>query len=844
MGTSPSCIIPSCEAILLEIQQSFGLNDLQTVEKRRFANMENGVSKHLDLGQRVVGRLVDSLWFAHDPQLLDDLMLSAMEILQFHSAVESRTRTFGADARQIAWHLLAYQIMPGLGRKYAFWSLAAPVAPGMPHGDLWFLPRAESSDPARLRLPVQTMADWWLDLLDCPMEAIWTDEDGASRVRTLQNWRAGMLPKPDAIDGYFRSGHKFRYLGTFQDRPEVPLETRFRDALEFVKDRKRMDAVTLSREIPSVPPTVFEAALSEAADGNAKHAFVRAVAERWQAPVNDTVRRRFLLARAFQDGYTRLVKLINPEVQAHCPDPARNKVLQLLNLSAEAYRLTVEADRGCRSEADSNRRFAAIVPGWLAQGPFKSIMTVQGQESEQLSRFLSDRFREIENGGGINDLFMGGDLSAGLAARTMDSAALTARREMEELLERLRSAVDAGVQVQAEDLLRQIADHPRRDEYEADILFCEGRHRLSGNDAEGARTRFNAAFDACKRRGYGSLRKDIAYACLGTAVAFDHFSERTEQYFRAISTVLDPSETAGCHPLELEQRQSLDILFRNAAVRASELFWNSLYRPYPGVEPFIRPAQEQYKELLGGFLALMMSDDEAGMRRWAAHNRKQLDTRLRDVRGDTFFGGMLKMVNTLEKNFRASVLPPDEGNKIGSIIVSWRTGLHRLAGEMSRKALDATDFKRQTALMLAADSGDAKLVSILLDRGVDFDAQDYLGRTALHAAAASRSAECFLLILGKGADPSKRTVDDLAASALHTAVKFGVVGAVDATLEKWTARFAHDELAELLEMARDIYANYKRRRTEMAQRSRAVGPKPAYKAIAGKLERSIPVGAS
>ena len=71
------------------------------------------------------------------------------------------------------------------------------------------------------------------------------------------------------------------------------------------------------------------------------------------------------------------------------------------------------------------------------------------------------------------------------------------------------------------------------------------------------------------------------------------------------------------------------------------------------------------------------------------------------------------------------------------------------------------------------------------------------------------------------------------------ALKFGLVAAVRDTLEKWSASFPHGEIAELLEMARDIHANYKMRRTQMAQMGRALGAKQAYKMISEILEKNL-----
>jgi len=831
--------IPSCEAVILEIQQSLGLNDLQTAQKSRFINMENKYFTHREIAVELINKTFEPLKFEHDTNLLDDLLESAMEFFQFHSAIENGVRTFGADNRQITWLLMAHHIMPGLARKYAFWSLASPVAPGMTCGDLWFMPRPDRNDPSRLRLPVQIVADWWEDLLEIPLDSIWTDEDGERRLRTLQNWRGkeGKLPNPATIDEYFADGQSYNYRGGYQDNSKDSLEVRFKNALNFVKCRKQMDAAMLAKEIPTVPATHFEAAFSDEPDNKVKLHLVNAVTERWRVPTNSIVRRRFLLARALQVGYTRLVKLITPQVQANCPDPERNKVLQLLALFAETYRLTIEADKGCRSEAESNTRFASIVTDWLAQGPLRAIMTINGSESEELSHFLTNSFREIECGGEIENLFTGGDLSAGLATWPVSNAVLTARQEIEGQLERLTAALESGRRDESENILRQLSEHPQNQEFQPDILFCKGCHQLNANNIEEAKASFEEAFNTCRGGGYGSLRKRVAYACLGAAVAFDHFSERKERYFRAISLSLDPSEIPGYSQFDLVLPHTYDSLFRDISVKASELFWNDLYRPYTGVERLVPPSEDLIMRLITDLFSTMKSHDDEKLGLWLAENRNILESRLRDVRGDTFFGLTLKLVNTLQNNFKASVTPQSVALEIDNIIVGWREVLHRLAGEMSRKALNLTDFKKQTSLMLAADSGDVRLVDILLKKDVDFDAQDFKGRTALHGAAASREGDCFLLILRKGADPTKRTVDGL--TALHTAVKFGMVDAVRETLIMWSERFDPKELNKLLEMAQGIHANYKARRPQMAQEGRKLGPKPAYKMIESIIEDTL-----
>jgi hypothetical protein len=839
---------PSCELILLEIQESFGLNDLQTLQKSRFVNLEKEMSEHPIMARSILKRILSSLRLSDAPQLLDDLVHSLEEIFEFHNAVGYETRTFGADAREIVWALLAYLMMPVLGCKYALRSLAEPVAPGMTHGDLWFLPSIDPSDSSRLRLPVQTVVVWWLDLLDQRLDKIWShDQDKnwkhdkvESRVRALQYWRSGALPSRDAIDRYFSNEHQFPYQGAFPNNLNDSLDSRFRDALNFVRHVKRMDAKKLSHEIPTVRTAVFEAALSEVADDNVKLDFVTAVAQRWQTPSNETVRRRFLIARAMQDGYTRLVGLLTPGIKADCPDPARNKTLQLLALFACMYGLSMLTDECPVLIAESNNRFTEMVLFWLAEGPFKSIMSTEVPDPAEVGNFLTGRFRARESGAKLEDLFTDGDLSAGPAPRTEKRTVLAARQEFERLLERLTAAFDGDAvdrRERIEELLERVTRDPRAEEFEADILYCHGRHLLSCNDVDGAKEKFDAAFEACKRRGYGQLRKQIAYACLGAAVAFDPFNERTERYFRVIAHYLDPSEAHDYHSHGLERE--LPNLFREAAVRASEHFWKVVYRPYAGVDRHLPPDHEQCKQLLRGYFDVVMGDDQDALDQWVKQNRKDLEIRLRDVWGDTPFGVILKMTNRPDKILRDFAPQKDFRDK-SLVSTRWRVGLYHLVSSVGKKALEIADFKRRTPLMEAADFGDARLVKILLDRNVDFDAQDCQGHTALHAAAASRSSECFLILLDKGADPSKTKATANGLSALDIAAKYGLVEAVSRTLARWPHRFDHQEIERLLKMTRHIHANYEScRRLLLAQERRVNGPKAAYKMIEDVLEQFL-----
>jgi hypothetical protein len=818
---------PSAEAILLEVQQSFGIKSRQTVEKERFAKLERRLSDHLAMLSEIVEQIFNILEIRNNDDLERDLLISASQMLDFHTNIQNMTRTYCASDKQIIWSMLAYQWIPGLARKLGFWSIAQPLAQDISRGNLWFIPHKINLDDETVRLPIQTAVDWWLDLLGCQLDQIWEhDENQENKIRNLQYWKSGKTPDLATIGKMLPQNKSFIYKGAFERNKSNTINEQFRDSIDFIQKNKKIKSQYLSDELPFVSPQIVEAVLSGNANEQEAESFVIAVAHRWKAPSNEVVRRRFMIARLIQDAHFRLSKFIAPDVDPRLANSSINRVLQIWQLFQETYKLTLDAEKGCSSIDESNRRFADIVPGWLAQSYLYSIMNVESGVASDFASFMSDKFCDIEPTSDVYDLFEGGQYSNGPVQRPV-STLQTDRRELEALLEKLKQAIEDGRKSDAEALLHKARSSSITNEFEPDILFLEGRHRLNSNDVEQAKSLLTNAFEKSRNGGFGLTRANTAYACLGLEMAFASFSEKAERYFRVIATY-PVHVPPGLQPTTIDASNSsmLDMLFRNVSVAASEDFWTKFYRPYPDVEPLERPMMPVFNKLVGGFVDLAATKNTDDLERWIRSNRKDLERRLVDVRGDTFFNVMLKMKNSFERQ-----APP-----FADIVEQMRFALQVLAKKLPLKAIDTPDFKRQTPLILSSAQADAELVSILLEKGANFDAQTIEGRTALHAAAASRSTECFTLLLSKGADPTIETVDG--SSALHTAVKFGLLEAVQITLEKWNSRFSREELLEMQQAARDIHANYKKFRPKFAEHGRNLGPKRAYELIIELLKNA------
>ncbi|MGR3715304.1 MAG: ankyrin repeat domain-containing protein [Thermohalobaculum sp.] len=830
--------IPSWEAILMEICQSFGLNKLQTEPRRRFAENRDSLQHHKDSLKVFLDGIFDCLGCAQHPALADDLFSLLMEMSGVHSVVENYVRTFGAKPRQVAWVLIANEFAPYLGRKYGFWSSSAPVAARMPGGDLWFLPRPSSSDPGRLHLPVQTAVDWWRDLLDSPLESIWRqDEQTQSFVRNLYNWEKGRLPDVTTLDKVFQEGRGFTYNGAYADQAAAAPDARYAHARAFVIDRKRLDSAALARQIPHLPVAVIDAALSGSADAEQRAAFVTAIARRWHAPSTATVRLIFMLARAIQDGHSRLAQLLCPAVDPATADPSANKILQVWALFEKTYRLTLEADRSTQSVAESNALFETLVPHWLATGPLRHLLCLQPPTPKAIGDWMSRCFAEMDDNGELGDLFQNGNIAAGPAEHRVNASTVDERHQYVEMMNEVWSELNSRRADGVEALLRRLETHPRRQEFDADLALCRGRHRLNHNDLDGAREQFEQAFEASRLGGYGNTRSRAAYARLGVAVASEYYTNHLQKYARVIAFDLSAAELQGRRSPTDARLEDIEELFADLAVRAAEQLWTVFYRPYPGAVSLMLINQKHSRGAIKILFDAIRGGDLESVRRWVEQNKELTKSRIRDVRGDTILSLAIKVRRLYMETERRWLGGDNRAIKSAGAVYS--AGLHQLATALPARSLDIPDFKKQTPLMLAASQADGELVRILLDRGVDLDAQDLLGRTALHAAAASHAAECYRLILKKGADPRKQTSDGY--SPLHTAVKLGVPEAVDATLDQYPGLFAKEFISELLALTRTVLSSYDRVRQELATNGRQVSLRRAYRKIEDRLVQAAEV---
>ncbi|MEQ4619223.1 MAG: ankyrin repeat domain-containing protein [Corticimicrobacter sp.] len=840
--------LPLPEAILLEIHQSLGGQRYPTTKKSKFATGQTSLETHKAMGEEILQAIFDALDM--DPQARVDALRNFMEFANTYKVLELNTWTFGADQRQVLWALLGHFYVPGLARLVGFWSLAQPLDKGMQGGRFWYLPElCKVAGKPSLYLPVAQVVDWLLDLLGMPLEEF-ADERSESTDgghdglrRSLYNWRNATPIRPDTIEKYFSDGSVLVCEGAFSLDSSCTPAQQFADALEFVK-RKEHTAEKLRLEIPITQPGCLEAILDGRVDEDVQAEFVRCLEERYATPSLRTIRQRLLIARAVQDGYIRLLKILCPGVDRQCADPHQNKLLQLFALYKLVYNLTIDAWRHCgdQGEAEENIWFEQHLPEWDKHGLVLSILPSRRETAHQaLAHMLSRRFYEMQGGAELEDcIALDAQSALPIIQRNVERVAEFADEISSELrlVERMKTSspwralqgehrywVITQV-VQNSDLgplakqaatqrLRDLADTPAQivqailqelDSY----LNGERQHRPKDTQAK-----VQALLDEAESsEGYELWKAAIMQYKAKHLLACNDFDGAGKLFREALEAGLERNygplrgEVArDCFAVEVANQKLIannhekyyrEMLaggmmaecekippIEETARWASAYFWDILYKPYPSVPVEKRRASVASQKMFEELMPLFISGDHGGQKDWITANRSLLRSNLPDVDGNSVLMGLIKMHSLFLQRLplMRHMIPTGlqgEVRRFESMLGHWRQFFGQLAKE-SPKQLNIPDLKGQTPLMLMAEAGDTELVWIMLQAGADPEMQDWQGMTALHSACKSRVNSCVDALLEHPCKLDRLTNDG--RSPLHTASWAGNVHAVNRMME-------------------------------------------------------------
>lgn len=822
--------LPSFESILLQVHQSLGCAPYQTTLKHDFATGQKQLSHHKEMADEIFEAIFVALDLdqqARGDIMHNFLDLASfnknLELNIWSFAADKRQVLWmllgysyaPCIARMAAFWNLEEALdkgMPG-GR---FWYLPEP--------------REVDGKPS-IYPPAAQVLDWLLDLLGMTLEEFAnqrsesTDgvhDDGLRR--SLYNWRKGTTPDLSTIKKYFSNELELVFKGSFTlGNSRSPAE-QFADALIFVK-RKQLTADQLRMEIPMSQTGRLEAILDGRADDGEKATFVVCLARRYAIPSPHTIRQRLLFARMVQDGYTRLLKFLCPGVDRLCADARQNKLLQLFAIYKVVYNLTIGAWRNCRDhgEAAENSWFEEHLPPADKQGLFLSILPSRRETGYlELAHLLTRHFFDLQAGAELEDhvgfdaesvmpiIKRNAQRAATIADELNTELHLVARMKNASSWRTLRSehhywvisqvANHADLSPRAKEVaiqrLRELASTPAQtvqailleldsylngerkqqpkdtrarvqallDEVEASegyelwrapILQYKAKHLLACNDFDSAGKLFGRALEAGLERNYGPLRGEIARDCLAMAVANQRLiPENHQKYYRAMLAggMFEGGEVTG---------------IEDTARWATDYFWTTLYRPYPGVERLRPIATEETREAF----CLIMSGDQKRLHEWIQRHRNKFNKPLRYAMGDSLLIHWIKGRTHYVRNLpmMRRMLPAElqkEQDKFEAMLEHWRQAIGLLA-QQAPKQLNIPDFKKQTPLMLMTESGDTELTRIMLLAGADPEMQDWQGMTALHSAIKSRVDSCVDALLNHPCRLDKLTFDG--QSPLHTA---------------------------------------------------------------------------
>lgn len=549
-----------------------------------------------------------------------------------------------------------------------------------------------------------------------------------------------------------------------------------------------------------------------------------------EAHLSTTQLRSLLLwARAIEQAYKDLVGFLTPGVAPNEADPMCNKALQLVELFRWSHEVTLAShDPSVERE---RRKFSDSFPEWAKHTVFFAIIAQSNGElppPEAVARIFSALFGGLSDNDELPDVFA--DLKARLPKDWTIDTELVERRnsvlfKMDEVEEIWNSNHPERQSLVTAEIAK-LSKLPGIVEFEPDFAYLCALHTLSSGNIDDARQHAEKALELCLTRSIGPLKLDIAKLNFSLAVAQDAFNRASaERSFRILCKSVQPRDAARWKLGE----GPIDYSMRLAAADHAAWFWGNIVRPYEGVE-IEAPLQEDSKIIraYAGLLFSGASEDE--VRGFIKQFRGTLKRKMRNVRGDTFFTGTSKMVPDLVRVMRQ--MPtysgiPKEPSELVKSVAATHLKLIRL---LPTDVLDARDYLKQTALMLAAERKDVDMVRALAERHVDIDAQDAIGRTALHAAAKVGADRCFEILLAAGANPTLKTFSGKTPAIF--AAEFGRATIFEMRLACTAYQMDRSELEEAHKLAQETAKNFKAKRKAYAAQGYEVAGRKGFQRIA------------
>lgn len=349
------------EELLIKLMQllDIDMKDIklkQSSEKKRFITQEESNQKY----QEHIQLIFDALNIDEQNTELVDIFqeLLFLYISIYQKLLEYQTE---ANTKKINWIILKRLVIPFLAYKFANLDVDYDkrIDKNMPGGIFWYLPNTE--DPNNIKMPIEYLMNWWLDLYGKGLDSLcneidhmrinkldneWnTEDDNNSKVQEAKNilnpWKyKGKIPNHKSLQLYL--DNDLNYTGVFSPTNTIAIQPVYVEALKFVQDIKKLSLEELKKELPN-ETLLTDIYSSDNISVVSKKEFMKYVKERWSIPGRRELVTKFLIARAVQDVYRRLIEYFEFD---DSNDIEENKILQLVYQYNVLYNIEMDRSKG------------------------------------------------------------------------------------------------------------------------------------------------------------------------------------------------------------------------------------------------------------------------------------------------------------------------------------------------------------------------------------------------------------------------------------------------------------------------------------------------------------------
>ena len=251
---------PTFESVLIQIAKALDTTrNMSSKTKSNFKHVDMSMDNLSDTMGKILDDIANTLGL--DEKAKNDFKSNISADYHMHKAIELDVFSSKAAQKKVVWQYLARIAVPSMARHVVFWQIESKIDEGMPNGDglFWYLPTTVDSsiESTSLRLPVQKVLDWLIDLIQDSNIAIANNIEEDLRIhnnsgtilRNIYNWqKAKSTPEISSINNTFPDEVKIQFLGCFTPDKNLSRSLQFEQALIFIKN-KNLQPSTLQYEI-------------------------------------------------------------------------------------------------------------------------------------------------------------------------------------------------------------------------------------------------------------------------------------------------------------------------------------------------------------------------------------------------------------------------------------------------------------------------------------------------------------------------------------------------------------------------------------------------------------------